>query len=176
MNSASKINVMVDIETLDIKSTAVILSIGACTIEDFTEAVTFYEEIDPGSQPTRTQSQATIDWWKTQSGYPDGGIRSLKAVLTSFSRYLSSLRAEPIIWCKGTDFDVQILANAFAEHGMEVPWKYNAVRDFRTVKKLFPVNIGPNATPHNALADALHQSAELRQCSIVHGFMLEGWK
>lgn len=174
--SSEKVNVMVDIETLDVKSTAVILSIGACTIEVFTEAITFYEEIDPSSQPTRTQSQATIDWWKTQSGYPGGGIRSLQAVLTSFSRYLSSLRAEPIIWCKGTDFDTAILSHAFAERGMEVPWKYNAVRDFRTVKKLLPVSAGPNPNPHNALADALHQSAELRQCSIVHGFMLEGWQ
>lgn len=174
--SSEKVNVMVDIETLDVKSTAVILSIGACTIEQFTKAITFYEEIDPASQSNRSISQSTVDWWKTQSGYPGKGIRSLKAVLTSFSRYLSSLRAEPIIWCKGTDFDTAILANAFAEHGMEVPWKYNAVRDFRTLKKLFPVSVGPNPTPHNALADALHQSAELRQCSIVHGFMLEGWK
>lgn len=174
--SSEKVNVMVDIETLDVKSTAVILSIGACTIELFTEAITFYEEIDPASQSSRSISQSTVDWWKTQSGYPGGGIRSLKAVLTSFSRYLSSLRAEPIIWCKGTDFDTQILANAFTEHGMEVPWKYNAVRDFRTVKKLLPVNVGPNPNPHNALADALHQSAELRQCSTVHGFMLEEWK
>lgn len=171
--SSSKINVMVDIETLDVLSSAVILSIGACTIEPFTTALTFYEEIDYNDQVTRTRSDATIEWWKSQEYFPDKGIRNLRTVLTSFSSFLESLEAEPIIWCKGTDFDTAILAHAYKSFDMEVPWKYHAVRDFRTVKKLFPVIVAPNPTPHNALADALHQAAELTAIQRAYEFPLE---
>jgi hypothetical protein len=172
MNSG-KVNVMVDIETLDTERTAAILSIGACTMVPFTDTLTFYEEIMIVGQEARTQSQSTLDWWKTQSNYPGGGIRTLPAVLTSFSRYLSSLRAEPIIWCKGTDFDTAILAHAFKQLEMEVPWKYSAVRDFRTLKKLFPVPAVPNPNAHHALGDALHQAAELRELAVKYSFVLE---
>jgi len=171
--SSDKINVMVDIETLDTERTAVILSIGACTMAPFTDTLTFYEEIMIVGQEARTQSQSTIDWWKTGSNYPGQGIRTLPAVLTSFSRYLSSLRAEPIIWCKGTDFDVAILAHAYKQFGIEVPWKYNSVRDFRTMKKLFPVTSTPNPNAHHALGDALHQAAELKEMCTKHNFVLE---
>lgn len=173
--SSSKINVMVDIETLDTERTAAILSIGACTMAPFTDTLTFYEEIMAVGQEARTQSQSTLDWWKTQSNYPDGGIRNLPAVLTSFSRYISSLRAEPIIWCKGTEFDTAILSHAYKQLGMEVPWKYSAVRDFRTMKKLFPCSppYPANPTAHHALADALHQSAELREMTKQYSFVLE---
>jgi len=164
---------MVDIETLDVEETAVILSIGACTMEPFEEVNTFYEEIDVFTQTNRTQSQATLDWWKTQSNFPSKGIRNLKAVLTSFSRYLTFYGAEPILWCKGTDFDTKILSHAFKQEGVEVPWKYNAVRDFRTVKKLFPVPSVPNPNAHHALGDALHQAAELKAIAQQYSFVLE---
>lgn len=174
--SSSKVNVMVDIETLDTERTAVILSIGACTMAPFTDTLTFYEEILADTQFERTKSLSTIDWWKTQSNYPGGGFRNLQDVLKDFSRYLSSLRAEPIIWCKGTDFDTAILAHAYRQFDMEVPWKYNSVRDFRTLKKLFPCSPAYPANPnaHHALGDALHQAAELREMmSVTHTFLLE---
>ena len=171
--SSSKVNVMVDIETLDTERTAVILSIGACTMAPFTGALTFYEEIMIVGQENRTQSQGTIDWWKTQSNYPGQGIRTLPAVLTSFSRDISSLRAEPIIWCKGTDFDTAILSHAYKQFDMEVPWKYNSVRDFRTMKKLFPVHMVSNPNAHHALGDALHQAMELKEMCAKYSFVLE---
>jgi hypothetical protein len=48
--------------------------------------------------------------------------------------------------------------------GVEPPWKYNDVRDFRTVKKMFGesmVTTIQNPQPHNALEDAVFQAQQL---------------
>lgn len=160
--SVDKVHVMVDIETLDTTPTAVILSIGACTIVPWFPTE-FYEELDVNTQYERTKSESTIAWWATQTMPMPQGTTPIKDALQSFGRWISSLRAEPIIWCKGTDFDTAILAHAYAQHKIPLPWKYNAVRDFRTVKKLFPHYQFPaNPQAHNALQDALHQTEELK--------------
>lgn len=172
--SQDKVNVMVDIETLDVEETAVILSIGATTIESLGAApFLFYKEIAVDGQFARTQSIETLEWWKTQSNYPGGGVDSLPEILREFSNFLRSLRADPIIWCKGTDFDTKILAHAFKQAKLDVPWKYNHVRDFRTVKKLFPVKSPPNTNFHNALGDAVHQALELKLTYEKYNFILE---
>ncbi len=160
--SQDKVHVMIDIETLDVAPTAVILSIGACTIEEGPEN-TFYGEYDPDTQYERTRSQSTIDWWDKQSiPMPRSDIH-LKDGLLKLRGWFSSLRAEPIVWCKGTDFDTIILTHAYKQHNLSVPWHYSSVRDFRTLKKLFPSYSYPkNPRPHHALADAKHQAEELK--------------
>lgn len=160
--SQDKVYVMIDIETLDVESTAVILSIGACTIEDRPEN-TFYGEYDPETQYERTKSQSTIDWWAKQSIPRPGSDIYLHEGLRELARWFSSLRADPIVWCKGTDFDTAILTHAYKQYHLSIPWHYNSVRDFRTLKKLFPAYSYPkNPQPHHALADAKHQAEELK--------------
>lgn len=150
-------HVMVDIETLDTKPSAIILSIGACLIPVTT--CQFYAECDE-NQPDRTYSQSTIEWWAQQSpGLKPNGTQPLIDVLSMFGRWIAQLPGEPIVWAKGIDFDCAILADAYRQYGLPLPWKYNAVRDFRTLKKVCP--IGADLVPtlsHNALADAKHQA------------------
>jgi hypothetical protein len=153
---------MVDIETLDTEETAVILSIGACLVPRTT--CQFYVECEQGlGQLNRTISQSTLDWWNTQPvGLKPNGHDLLIDSLTWFSHWLTQLPGKPIIWAKGIDFETKILANAYKMYGLPVPWKYNDVRDFRTLKKVFISVLGDsipeNAQPHNALADAKHQA------------------
>lgn len=160
--SVDKVHVMVDIETLDVIPSAQILSIGATTLDpDY--PTTFYTELDVSTQFERTRSQGTIEWWSTQPIPMPQGMTFIQDALEGFSKFLSALRPEPIIWCKGTDFDTAILSHAYAQHKLTLPWKYNSVRDFRTVKKLFPhYNFPANPNAHHALADAKHQAEELR--------------
>lgn len=160
--SVDKVHVMVDIETLDVVPSAVILSIGATTLDpDY--PIAFYSELAVSTQFERTRSEGTIEWWSKQTIPMPQGTIDIVIALADFKKYLSALRAEPIIWCKGTDFDTAILANAYAQYKIPLPWKYNAIRDFRTVKKLFPHYKFPaNPNAHHALADAKHQAEELR--------------
>lgn len=162
--SVDKVHVMVDIETLDVIPSAVILSMGAAVITDSLTPMTFYIELDANDQYERTKSQSTIDWWSKQiDGLMPKGETNIAAGLLKFSTWISSLRADPIIWCKGTDFDTAILSHAYNQYKLTVPWKYNSVRDFRTVKKLFPsYNFPANPHAHDALADAKHQAEELK--------------
>lgn len=164
---------MVDLETLDTIPSATILSIGACVIPahmDPADSDTFYVEVHVDTQYMRTKSMSTIEWWKQQSNCPDHGIVSLTDALRQFRDYLLRLTDTPVIWCKGTDFDTAILAHAYKQMGSDTPWKYNAVRDFRTVKKLFADSLvvtAPNLNPHHALADAIHQARELQHLGLA---------
>lgn len=163
--SQDKIHVMVDIETLGVIPSAVILSIGAITIVNSpVPEWNFYQELDTDTQFERTKSQSTIDWWAKQpEGLMPKGSTDIRKALSNFHEFFSHLRAEPIVWCKGTDCDIAILTHAFTQYHMPVPWKYDAVRDFRTLKKLFPHYSYPaNPNAHNALADAKHQAEELK--------------
>lgn len=148
---------MVDIETYDIKPTAGILSIGATVIED--TAHTFYTELDKDTQWERTMSIQTVDWWMKQGNPPICGTTPLHKALTSLSDWIKSFDKEPVIWCKGTDFDVAILTHAYNQLYLPVPWKYNNVRDCRTVFKI--AGWEPKKAAHNALQDAIEQADDL---------------
>lgn len=161
--SSDKVHVMVDIETLDTTPSAVILSLGAVTMHR-EDQQTFYGEYNPDTQYERTQSQSTIDWWSQQPiRRPESPI-NIYTGLEEFSYWLHSLRAEPIIWCKGTDFDTAMLAHAYAQYKVPVPWKHNNIRDMRTLKKCHPqLNYLANPVPHHALQDAINQATHLNQ-------------
>jgi hypothetical protein len=161
--SSNKVHVMVDIECYDVVPTAVILSLGAVTMHR-ADQQTFYAEYATDTQYERTRSISTIEWWAQQSTPLPQGLTALKDGLIDFALWLRDLRAEPIIWCKGTDFDTAILAHAFNQYAMAAPWKYNHVRDMRTLKKCHPqLNYVENQQPHHALQDAINQAVHLNQ-------------
>lgn len=159
---------MIDIETYDVTPSAVILSIGA---ERILGSETFYVEINPNTQYERTASIATKEWWAKQGNPPIHGVIPLYDALAGLSAWLKNLSEEPIIWCKGTDFDTVILTHAYRSFGMETPWKYNNVRDCRTVFKL--LGVISNKATHNALEDAMAQSDELIGALNVYGLGLK---
>jgi len=160
---SNKIHIMVDIETYDTKPTAVILSIGACVITGVLQS--YYRELDPTTQTYRTVSDSTKEWWSKQPMPIPIGPYSLYAALTDFSWWLQDIckGAEPVIWCKGTDFDVAILANAYEQMYLPIPWKYNNIRDCRTVFKI--AEWQATKASHNALDDAKAQVVDL-QCAL----------
>ena len=166
--SSSKLPVrhfMIDLETWDTTPSAVILSIGACIIgPNPVSEPTVYLELNPETQSGRTTSQDTMDWWTKQGNCPCYGTFGLHDALGILRDYLTRMTDRPIIWCKGTDFDTAILANAYRQFGEPTPWRYNDVRDFRTIKKMFEesmITARPNPNPHNALADAVYQAEQL---------------
>ena len=159
---------MIDIETYDVTPSAVILSIGA---EQILGSQTFYLEVNPNTQYERTTSIATKEWWAQQGNPPIHGVTELNLALTQLSNWIKNLSAEPVIWCKGTDFDTVILTHAYRSFDMETPWKYNNVRDCRTVFKILGVT--SSRATHNALEDAMMQSDELIGALATHNLVLK---
>lgn len=173
-----KIPFMVDIETYDVTPSSVILSIGGYLIHPDTEINpqdTFYVELSTATQFERTASQSTIDWWADQEAAgmpcPRHGVVSLRGGLQMFADWLTSYQCQPIIWCKGTDFDTAILSNAFKQSGIPVPWRYSDVRDFRTALKMFTQNTSGKPS-HNALDDARVQATVLQDMARLYNLCL----
>ena len=155
-------NLMLDIETAGKKPGCPILSIAVVPFEkpaDYLYIKCHYEsQLNSGF----IQDQETMAWWAGQpeAAYNEAfsGQAPLKDSLYNLSAYLA-VQGEAQLWSCGTDFDFPVLVHAFNHYNIPVPWAYNAINDYRTLKKLFSyVKVGENLNKHNALADATYQA------------------
>jgi len=159
-------HIMVDLETLDISPTSVILSIGAVkfdprkpTLEPW-DPLYILPEIDTQLDLGRTVNDDTIEWWAKQSGdvieqtFTDDNRVSFKEAITQFTKWLFPL---DYIWSNGSIFDIMILENAYAQLETSVPWNYHQIRDVRTIYDLGDPCVN-NSNKHNALDDAIAQA------------------
>jgi len=166
------IHIMLDTETLGMGENAIILSIGAVKfdLETGVDLKDFYIDIDPQKYPGSVDI-STIKFWMEQIAEgkkaPMAGILDVGAAIGMFNQWLLDACGEDtsrlVIWANGTDFDIPKLAYAYKVCGGNPPWKYNSVRDARTVYKLFP-DYGlkpPEVDKHHALADARWQAEYL---------------
>jgi hypothetical protein len=166
-------NIMIDIETLSTVPFSHILSIGAC-VTGYEADCTFYNV--PSPIQNRHIDPKTVTFWMSQGAelFPPQTVDNppLRECLLNLNAWIRIMCIkfgvgyqgdDCVIWCKGTDFDVAILKDAYESLGVEIPWKYNAVRDLRTLIKVFPGIVKPvNPNPHNALEDAKSQSQHLQ--------------
>jgi DNA polymerase III epsilon subunit-like protein len=165
--------IMIDLETLDTRPTAAILSIGAVSFDPATGEVggTFYARIDPeDAKKYGTTSPSTLRWWdeQTEAAREEAfsGKDSLKTALQNLTAFI--LHDLPkTVWANDPDFDCAILSNAYREcKGCNPPWRFWHVASMRTMVKLGRelYGINPKADiplegeAHNALADAQHQA------------------
>lgn len=144
------IEMMLDLETLDVKSSAVVLSVGAVTWDTFRndgnglkyEIVDrFYRVLDIQSQLNRgrTLSEATLLWWMHQD--QDAKDEAFSPVRRGISIVMDELQgfvdkgAITInkFWASPVSFDFGIWNSLADDVGHSTPWKYNQVYDVRTV-------------------------------------------
>ncbi len=163
-----QVHVMVDVETLGLQQNAIVLSVGAVVFDptprDRGLGDEFYIEIDPEKYHGSIDI-STVKFWIEQGGCPLAGKREGRHVGELLTEYLDKVcvgdRKKLVIWANGTDFDIPKLQYAYRLGKRQVPWGYSAVRDARTIYKLFdPDKLhAPVATPaHNALDDARNQA------------------
>lgn len=165
-------HVMVDLETLATTADAVILSIGAVKFDLDSDRIDddgFYASISVESNllKGRRISESTLIWWMGQEAAAQTVFTEPKSTLETglieFSDWLGE--DDKFIWANGADFDTPMLAHAFTQHQMEVPWKFWNSRCFRTYKNLphaAQVSFKPDGVKHNALTDALNQAKHLQ--------------
>lgn len=166
-------DVMIDLETLGTAADSAILSLGAVVFDPATDKISddaYYATIslDSNLSSGRTISQDTVSWWMKQSPGAQEIFHTkdklpLSEVLEEFSDWLAD--KEYTVWSNGADFDLPMLAHAYARAGMKVPWKYSNTRCFRTLKNLPGANkakLPAQVNAHNALADAVWQAQALQ--------------
>lgn len=160
---------MIDIETLDVKPSAVVLSIGAVVfhpnghvMDRWYRVLQVQEQLDRG----RTVSFDTITWWMSQDG--DARNEAFAPVRQMVAETLSDLLAfcrtydANAYWALGPQFDYIILENLFNELNREVPWGYGQLRDVRTIcneTKIDRRNPGSQVLgiPHTPIYDCEYQ-------------------
>lgn len=169
----------VDIETLSTQPNATILSIGCCPVYPRSEIEeddqNFYVEIS--TKQNRHIDLDTVAWWFSQPIKPNlGASISLSEALWMLTRYfLVNNIDNPIIWCRGPQFDMVILEDAYFQLGLgKAPWKYSAARDLRTLAKLFPYELPryEDEPEHHALGDAKYQARVIRHLINTHNLFI----
>lgn len=154
-------DVMIDIETLGTEPGCVVLTVGACTMQQNPEDRMVYSAalnwetqvrqgglVDPG----------TLKWWMKQSpearaeAFENGERLTPHEFGADFARWWQSVGAERI-WSHGASFDVPIL-----ESLADMPWKFWNVRDTRTLYSFAGVTPKRGNDHHHALADAMAQT------------------
>lgn len=163
--------VVLDLETLGVTPGCVVLSIGACTVD---QRYTFYRAINIQDSLAQCfhKEAATEEWWKEQqiknpkaAEAVISGPYTVREALGEFAYWYKELIGATAIWGNGSDFDRPILAAAYKLVGMEVPWSYRHARCFRTLKALYSDVETPTfaGIKHHALDDALNEAAHLQK-------------
>lgn len=162
-------DLMIDIETLSIKDTAAVISIGACFFDTKTKEIgaKFSMNLKLDEQlKNRTVDADTLKWWFTQS---DAAKRVFSEealptdiVLKTFAAWvLANARVEEVRpWGNGATFDISILENLFRQYNIDPPWVFWNVRDLRTFREYVAGNakVTKLGIDHNALDDAMSQA------------------
>lgn len=178
---ATPYHVMIDIETLGNGNKAVIWAIGAVKFSlepqsDYKDQ-NFYVTVDPQScvEEGLEMDVSTVLWWMSEKQadarkqlIDSGPGLDLASALEGFARWMPKKENLRGVWGNGATFDNVIVRNAYNAIGMECPWSYKVDSCFRTIKNLHP-NVAWDTgvgTAHNALDDAINQTAHLKKMLI----------
>jgi hypothetical protein len=168
-------DLMIDIETMDNKHTAAMLSVGAvffdlqtCTLgPTFNRTINLVSSVAHGG----TMSAGTVLWWLRQGDEARKSVayngEPLAAVLGDFGEWIEqTCRHEDVRpWGNSASFDLGIMGSAYDRLAKPRPWVHLNERCFRTVRNLYPqieYDVQEKGTEaHNALADAEFQARHL---------------
>ena len=170
---------MMDIETLDTRPSAVVISIGVVLFNRREPGVSMKElnlkfgtkgfrdeQIDMG----RTVDKDTVRWWKQQDAdakriFKQANVESMEDALNKLTAFLTQGDTNFLIWGNGSDFDNTIVSSLYESFGMEAPWKFWNNRCFRTFKGEHGHITRPpefQGVKHDAVDDARQQALYLQ--------------
>lgn len=161
---------MIDAETLGTAADSVLMSIGAVRFDLDSGEIDdagFYRSIsiDSNRDYGRRIQEDTLQWWLKQSAAAQAVFTEPKVTLSDalceLSDWLGGKDNPRFMWSMGADFDLPMIAHAYHQIVVDVPWKFWNSRCARTYKNLPQaknVSVPRLGTHHNALADAIYQA------------------
>ena len=158
-------HLMVDLETMAVSPSAVVLSLGAVQFNPYgngySETLYMRIDIDDQDKLNREIDPNTLDWWAKQDPKvmeeafnPNDRVPLIEAV-DRFHKFAWGCDA---FWAHGSVFDITILENLYKQVEKPVPWQYWQIRDTRTLFDLGWDPDMPKGGLHDALQDAIRQS------------------
>lgn len=171
-------HIMIDIETYGLNPASVILSVGAVRFDteaDIIDENTFYMNLDPIEQQRRYGMQVdlhAVEWWMQKGSAAQEALTNparvpLEHFLAEFHAWIGT-DDQQVVWAKGS-LDFNCLTTAYHVGGYEaLPWRYDSVRDFRTMMKVFDHLVPEDSfvepiIKHHALGDAIAQARHLQK-------------
>jgi hypothetical protein len=106
----------------------------------------------------------TVLWWLGQSNEARNQVIDatgrMEDALNAFAAWVQE---QPVagFWGNGAGFDNVILKEAYRRQGLQLPWRFDQDRCYRTVKARSNVELRRRGTHHHALDDALSQANHL---------------
>lgn len=158
-------HLMVDLETLAVSPSAVVLSLGAVHFDPYSDDI--YDELyfkinlDDQDKLGREIDPGTLDWWAKQDpkimeeAFSEDNRIPLLEALELFHKFAWGCDK---FWSHGAGFDIIIIENIYRQLNKNLPWNYWQIRDTRT---LFDLGIDPDMpkdNKHDALQDAIRQA------------------
>lgn len=180
-------HVMVDLETLDLKPTAAILSIGAVRFNPETGEVQSPEDgfhvacsVEDQLNQQFSLSEATLVWWLKEHAETLRKEWALKDrvpiddALRCFAQWLKASTELEGLWSHGANFDQPVLEYAYRVRfpQCDLPWKYSISRDTRTLFALAKPDWPKNPAEHVAVFDAWSQAKAV--CSVWRSLKPKG--
>jgi hypothetical protein len=162
---------MFDLETLDTKPTAVILSLGAVKFDPKTQSVPdqlpkllLKFDIDAQNDLGRTTSDDTIEWWGKQPPHIQEeafGLEGRAPLLEAIDQFHKFVWNSDRIWSQGC-FDIVIVEDLYRMVGRTPPWNYWQIRDSRTLFDFVDGKMD-RSKHHDAMEDALEQARAVQR-------------
>jgi hypothetical protein len=157
---------MVDLETMAVSPSAVILTLGAVHFNPYgngySDKLYMRINIDDQDVLNREVDPSTLDWWSKQSTdvmeeafSPNDRVPLVEAV----DRFHKFAWGCDTFWAHGSVFDIVIIENLYKQLSRTPPWNFWQVRDTRTLFDLGWDPDMPQASKHDALQDAIRQAA-----------------
>lgn len=162
----------IDLETIDVRPQATVLSLGAVKFNplSFTEPhseLYLKISIDDQDRLNRTVSESTLEWWGEQDpaimeeAFDQTGAVPVEDALAQISKFSVGVDT---FWGQGYGFDYTMLEDMYRSIGRPIPWNFWQILDSRTlfrVCKQDPRKQIQNDL-HNAIADAYYQSKAIQ--------------
>lgn len=162
----------VDLETLDVKPSATILSLGAVKFNPFSKDEPYDELyfkilIDDQDRLGRTTSDSTIKWWSEQDpeimeeAFNQDGAITVEEALKRLNKWVVGVDE---LWGQGYGFDFTMLEDLYRTTGHPIPWQFWQISDSRTITKRMDVDPRKAMQKglHHALADAYYQAKSIQ--------------
>lgn len=182
-------HVMLDIETLGTRAGCVMFQVGVVAFNlanDSEQGRVFDISIQSSLDHGFKIEESTLKWWATDqkdlfAKLINRESMDVTAFINRFNAwYMTYANEETYFWANGTHFDVAILEAYLRVHGASTPWRYNRVRDYRTI--LHPWFDGYTFAPlpreytgHDALDDAERQKYKLKEALICLSKHNKAW-
>jgi len=176
----SRLDVVIDLETMSTLPNAAIVSIGAVAVRDRVPVGELYlrVQLDTALDVGCVINGDTVEWWMRQDVEArqeiDGSqaAGSLYQALADLEHWVTAKAADDsvVVWGKGPSFECTILKSAYRAFRRDAPWYFRDERCMRTLMDLYPeaADLPFEGIQHHALHDARHEAAQLIMALTLH--------